>query len=353
MKGREILIEPLGGGGLAAALRVDGRLEDLLIDPPDSDPMPRPEAIYLAKAGRPMKGIGGIILDLGDGASGILRGGKLPEPGRTLIVQVANWVEGGKASPLTDRPLLKGRTAILTPGAPGNNIARSIRDDERLDALSALASEAMEGASDNLGLILRSAAQDADEAEILGEISALRADWENVESKAAQGEPGLLRPAPDSGDQGWRDWFTPGTTITEGKRALAEAGLWEDIAGLLRPEASLPGGAFMYIEPTRALVAVDVNTGRDTSPAATLKANLAAANALPRQLRLRGLGGQITVDFAPLPKAERRKIETALRTALRQDGIDTAISGWTPLGNLELQRKRARRPLSELKSQIA
>lgn len=109
----------------------------------------------------------------------------------------------------------------------------------------------------------------------------------------------------------------------------------------------------MSIEPTRALVAVDVNTGRDTSPAATLKANLAAANALPRQLRLRGLGGQITVDFAPLPKAERRKIETALRTALRQDGIDTAISGWTPLGNLELQRKRARRPLSELKSQIA
>ena len=58
----------------------------------------------------------------------------------------------------------------------------------------------------------------------------------------------------------------------------------------------------MMIEPTRALVAVDVNTGPDTSPAASLKANIAAARDLPRQLRLRGLGGQVVVDFAPMPK---------------------------------------------------
>ena len=105
----------------------------------------------------------------------------------------------------------------------------------------------------------------------------------------------------------------------------------------------------MTIEPTRALVAVDVNTGGDLSPAAALKANLAAAAELPRQLRLRGLGGQVTVDFAPLARADRPKVERALTAALRHDGIETTLAGWTPLGHLELQRKRPRRPLADLR----
>ena len=100
----------------------------------------------------------------------------------------------------------------------------------------------------------------------------------------------------------------------------------------------------MTVEPTRALVAVDINTGGDLSPAAALKVNLAAAAELPRQLRLRGLGGQVTIDFAPLARAERPRVERALARALADDGIETTVAGWTPLGHLELQRKRARRP---------
>ncbi|MER3352618.1 MAG: ribonuclease E/G, partial [Hoeflea sp. D1-CHI-28] len=114
--------------------------------------------------------------------------------------------------------------------------------------------------------------------------------------------------------------------------------------------APLSGGASFYIEPTRALVAVDVNTGSDTSPAAGLKANLAAAKDLPRQLRLRGLGGQITLDLAPMGKKDRRQFETTLRAAFRQDATETALAGWTPLGHFELQRKRVRVPLSEVLS---
>jgi ribonuclease G len=352
MKGRQIRIEPLSRGGVAAALVVDGRLEDLLIDPPDADPAPRPEAIYLARAGRPLKGMGGLILDLGGVERGLLRGGKLPDQGQARVVQVSGWAEPGKAVPLTDRPLLKGRTAILTPGAPGHNVARTVRDPDELRRLQRIAAQAMDGADPSLGLILRSAAAVTAEDEVLGEIAALRADWARVSAAAGHRDPGCLRPAPDAGDQGWRDWFQPGTDVVEGPAALAEAGLWEEVAALLAPEVALPGGAFMTVEPTRALVAVDVNTGRDTSPAAALKANLAAVAELPRQLRLRGLGGQIIVDFAPIPKAERRRIEAALKAALRADGIETSLAGWTPLGNLELQRKRARRPLAELRSRI-
>ena len=80
MRGRQVLIEPLPAGGHAAALMVDGRLEDLLIDPDPTDPTPRPEAIHRAVAARPMKGTGGVIVDLGQGRTGFLRGPRLPPP---------------------------------------------------------------------------------------------------------------------------------------------------------------------------------------------------------------------------------------------------------------------------------
>ena len=104
----------------------------------------------------------------------------------------------------------------------------------------------------------------------------------------------------------------------------------------------------MYVEPTRALVAVDVNTGADVSLAAGIKANMACARALPRALRLRGLGGQIVLDLAPMPKKDRRPFETALRSAFKADDVETTLVGWTPLGHYELQRKRARAPLAEV-----
>jgi ribonuclease G len=153
-----------------------------------------------------------------------------------------------------------------------------------------------------------------------------------------------VRPAPGAAAEALREWRLPDDAVRAAKSAFRDAGLWDEIDTLANPLVALGQGS-MAIEPTRALVAVDVNTGRDTSPAAALKANLAAATELPRQLRLRGLGGQITVDFAPLARAERPRVEKALAAALRSDGIETTVLGWTPAGHLELQRKRARRPL--------
>jgi Ribonuclease G/E len=345
MKGRQILVEPRPDGGAAAALLLDGRLEDLLVDPPADDPTPRPEAIHRAVAGRPMKGLGGVILDLGSGARGFLRGGRPPAPGARLLAQVASWAEPGKAAPVSPRLRLKGRLAILTPGAPGLNLARSIPDGPERDALAEIAARAMAGAADDLGLILRSLAAEAGAEAIAAEVAALRARWDGL---AAAGGPGLMLAAPGAAEIAARDWpVRPDEPVEVHPEALARAGVWETAAGLLRPEVPLAAGR-MFVEATRALVAVDVNTGGDLSPAAALQANLAAARELPRQLRLRGLGGQVVVDFAPLAKAERPRVEAALRAALARDGIDTTLAGWTPLGHLELQRRRSRRPLTEL-----
>jgi Ribonuclease G/E len=281
------------------------------------------------------------MVEFGGGATGFLRGPKLPAPGRPVLVQVTGWAEPGKAPPVTARLVLKGRTAILTPGAPGANVARGLRDPERREALAALGAEALAGADADVGVILRTAAAEADDAAIRDEIAALAAEWAAV---AAGGSQGLVRPAPGAAAEARREWWQPGDAVREAATALADAGVWEEIAALRTPLVALGAGS-MAVEPTRALVAVDVNTGGDTSPAAALKANLAATRELPRQLRLRGLGGQVTVDFAPLPRGDRPKVEQALAAALKADGIETTVLGWTPGGNLELQRKRARRPL--------
>jgi Ribonuclease G/E len=268
-------------------------------------------------------------------------------PGARVLVQVAAWAEPGKAPPVADRVRLKGRLAILTPGAAGLNLARSIAAGLARTTLDRAAAAAMAGAPDDLGLIVRSLAVDADPAALADEVAALRATWDRITSAAGAGPARQLLPAPGAADLARRDWpLRAGEPIEEHAEALAQAGDWEAAAELLRPGAGLAAGR-LWIEPTRALVAVDVDSG-DGGTAAALQANLAAARELPRQLRLRGLGGQISVDFAPLSKVDRPRVEAALRAALRGDGVETTLAGWTPLGHLELLRKRARRPLAEL-----
>jgi ribonuclease G len=333
-------------GRPAAARVINGLLDDLLIDPADPAPF-RPEAILRGIVGRPLKGMGGVFVDLPGSTTGFLRQIKGLRSGQPLLAQVAGHAEPGKAVPLTARLLIKGRYAILTPQAPGLNVARGIRDPAARDRLLAAAGRAMAGAPDTLGLILRTAAEFASDDTLADEISGLRALAEQLLAEP-RGGPALLLPAPGSHALAMRDWMDPAPdTRAEGPTTFADHGIDALIDALLAPLVPLPGGASMSVEPTRALVAVDVNTGAETGPAAGLKANLAAARDLPRQLRLRGLGGQITVDFAPMPKRDRQTLEQSLRAAFRRDNVETTLAGWTPLGHYELQRRRDRLPLTE------
>lgn len=340
MKGRQIVLDHLGARE-AAALMVDGRLEDLLID----TDAPRPGTIYRAVAERPLKGQGGLIVTTPDGA-GFLRQVKGIAPGQALLVQVTGYAEPGKALPVTQKLLFKSRFAIVTPGAPGLNISRAIRDDDRRDALMVIAREEMHGSPH--GLILRSACLAGADEEIAEDVAAMAALAEAVLGDA-DGAPEMLTEGDGPHGLAWRDWSDPADVVTA-PGGFETCGVLDALEALKLAESPLPGGGTLFIEPTRALVAVDVNTGADTSLAAGLKANLACARALPRQLRLRGLGGQIVIDLAPMPKKDRRVFEAALRKALRDDGIDTVLAGYTPLGHYELQRKRARLPLGELLS---
>ncbi len=342
MKGTLVALDHINGRA-AAALMVDGRLQDLLLSPPDES-APTPGAIYRAIADRPLKGQGGMMLRLPDGATAFLRQGKGLRPGQSLLVQVTGYAEGGKAIPVTHKVLFKSRYAIVTPDAPGLNISRSIRDEDERDRLQEIAHIGMDGA--DFGMILRSSCDGMAADDIEEDIADMRAVAEGVMDAAEGNATELLLDGPDAHQLGWRDWGAPDHVASD-DGSFEDHGVLDAMEDLGTAYVTLGNAASIYVEPTRALVAVDVNTGGDTSPAAGLKANLACARELPRQLRLRGLGGQITLDLAPMAKKDRRQFENALRTAFRADTIETALVGWTPLGHYELQRKRERLALKD------
>ncbi|MEP4196755.1 MAG: ribonuclease E/G [Aliishimia sp.] len=331
MKGRQVILGEVGDFE-AAALIVDGQLEDLMVDSNAA----RVGTIYRAKATRPVKGQGGMFFDTPDG-SGFMRGAKGLAPGDIMLVQVSGHSEPGKAIPITSKLLFKSRYAIVTPEAPGVNISRSVRDEEERGRIRA-AAETDAAESCGYGIILRSACAGADEDAIAEDVDAMVAlagavmndDGSGIETLTEGDGPHVLA---------WRDWQADDARDGDMADILDEA---QSI------ETRLSGGASMTVEPTRAFVAVDVNTGRDTTPAAGMKANIAAARVLPRALRLRGLGGQIVVDFAPMPKKDRKGLESALRAACRADDVETALVGWTPMGHFELNRKRARPVLADV-----
>lgn len=344
-KGRLVILDQIDGRDCAALID-NGRLTDFLVDPVGTGP--RPGAIYRAKTLRPMKGQNGIMLDLGSGQTGYLRQAKGISAGETMLVQISTHAEGSKASPVSPKLLFKSRYCIVTPNAPGLNIARKIRDEDERDRLLEVAHEALDGADESLGLIVRSVSEGVDVDAVFEDIKAMRTAAEAVMAEPT-GEPALLLEAESASQVAWREWVDPDPDdVMQEAGGLELLGFRDSVDALLTPNAFLTGGAWMAIEPTSALVAVDVNTGPDTSFAAGLKANLAAAKDLPRQLRLRGLGGQIVVDFAPMPRKDQRTVEQALRAGFKADGIETALVGWTGLGHFELQRKRERLPLSEV-----
>lgn len=339
MKGRTIILDHLGDIE-AAALMVDGKLEDLLVDTPDAA---RSGTIYRAIADRPVKGQGGMFLKTPDGMA-FLRQIKGLAPGQPILVQVSGFAEDGKAIPVTSKLLFKSRYAIITPDAPGLNISRSIRDEAERDRLLEIAHEAM--GDTTYGLILRSCCFEADAEAIAEDIEAMLGLAHNVLTDESN-EMETLSEGDGPHVLAWRDWVEKAEVVTDAG-GFEDHGVLDALDALAEDIVPLSGGASMYVEPTRALVAIDVNTGADVSLGAGIKANMACARALPRALRLRGLGGQVVLDLAPMPKKDRRPFETALRAAFRVDDVETTLVGWTPLGHYELQRKRARAPLAEI-----
>ena len=335
-KGAFIAFDTFNSRGCAAML-YDGLLVDLLMDSlmdmGASEVVP--EAIYFATAGRDLPRQKAMMVDLGAGATGFLKY-KTPPTERAFLVQVKTHVGEGKAAPVRESPLLKGRYVILVLGESGAvNVSKAI-DPDRRDVLKTAVADAAGDAS----VILRTACQDGLLADIIAEVRDMVILAADIRTRCADGGVGLVHAAPSARELALRDWGD--VPIIDEAGCFERLGVADQIESLDSPIAGLPNGARMVIESTSALVAVDVDTGGDFGGDAGARANFACAGDLPRQLRLRGLGGQIVIDPAPMPKRDRTRFEMILRKALTGDDVPTEMVGWTKLGHYELQRKRSR-----------
>lgn len=294
------------------------------------------------------------------------------KPGQELVVQVLKEGMGSKGPRITSNLTLPGRWVVLMPTVEHIGVSRRIEGDEERRRLREIAENAR---VHGMGIIVRTAAEGADEAELVADIQRLQRRWQLIQEKSA------LRPAPSLlhrdfdlvertlrdlvvGDVeqikvndlamyermlDWAEEFYPQLRhrihLDEGKDLWAEFNLQPEIEKALKPKVWLKCGGYLVIDQTEALTVIDVNTGKfvGTNDLAetVCKTNLDAAREIPRQLRLRNIGGIIIIDFIDMwDEAHREQVLQTLQTELRRDTTKTQVLGITQLGLVEMTRKK-------------
>jgi len=134
-------------------------------------------------------------------------------------------------------------------------------------------------------------------------------------------------------------------------------GAEDQLSAMYQPEVQLPSGGYLVINPTEALVSIDINSGRSTREhgieATAVKTNLEAANEIARQLRLRDMAGLVVIDFIDMDRnGNVRKVERAMRDALKSDRARIQVGRISSFGLMEMSRQRLRTGVLEASTKI-
>ena len=198
----------------------------------------------------------------------------------------------------------------------------------------------------DVGIIFRSICIKSSSEKILKDLSAQLRKYKDVFDNKNDSICQLVK-APNALEKSYLEWnqFSNQNIIKE-RGCFDHYSIWEQILSLRNKIVDLASGGNLIIEKTQAFVAIDINTSKNNSLSSALKVNIEAIREIPRQLRLRGLGGKIIVETGPLSRKYRKKIEEVLsKSALNSDKLK--IVGWSNLGNLELEMPRSRYPLND------
>jgi Rne/Rng family ribonuclease len=284
------------------------------------------------------------------------------DEGERVIVQIRREAQGGKAARLTTGLVLRGRLAELRLGRPGIRDGETLSPAERAK-LSGIAGE------DAAGLRLL---QPEPIDTLIADVMDLNRRWRDILDRAARlSPPARLDPPPSFAAA------LTGALLAAPSRILVDdpaivpelRAVFPNTMMQYKPEAEWPleldavfdwalagtvalaGGGSVHFAATRAAVLIDVDSGSPEtgSPECTgLAVNLAAVDAIARQIRLRNLGGGIIIDFVGLEDRRlRERVRDAFAEALKPDPARPQILGWTRLGHFELVRPRRGRPLAE------
>lgn len=368
---REILVN--GASPREIAVMEDGRLCEYL--PDETDPG-QPGTVIRGRVIRVVRGMEAAFVDIGTGRNGFLplqERGVDPQAaplreGDRVTVQVQREAHGEKGAFLTRDLALTGTCVVFMPenrtvGASGK-LPR-----EEAAWLRALGRRLAE---DRFGLVMRTAAAEAEEDAIREETEEMARIWAGIASAAATAPaPSVLWQPEGALGQLLKDYAAAGidcvisedpsvqALLPEGipfrkvdRDPLAVAGVPALLRDALRRKAWLKSGANLVIDECEALTVIDVNTAKFTGKRALennlTRVNREACREIARQIRLRSLGGIILIDMIDMLEAEHRaEVLEALREAFSHDRARTVIHGFTSLGLIEMTRRRTRKPLRE------
>ena len=339
--------------------------------------------LYKGRVRRALPGMRAAFVDLGlarDGYLWIEDG--LPRRGQDLIVQVTKDGLAGKGVRITTQITLPGRYLVLTPTADRVGVSKRIVDADERDRLKRLASAVCDDNSPAPGCIVRTAATGAAEEQIRADYEALLEVWRRLEERAAAAPaPTLLHREDELDLRVTRDLFSAGfgALLVDGAdayRRIAEylervqpqlververtrRGLFEryriddQVEAALRDRAPLPSGGYLVINQTEALVAIDVNTGRDVGSAdfeeTILRTNLEAVAEAVRQIRLRDLSGILVIDLIDMEREDHReRVFVRLEAELKKDRARHRVLDISEFGLVQLTRRRSHANLEKL-----
>ncbi len=314
-------------------------------------------------------------------ASGKLNIRELLNEGQDIIVQVEKEERGTKGAALTTFVSLAGRFLVLMPNNPrAGGVSRRIEGEDRDQLREAL--EAVD-IPENMGAIVRTAGVGRSTEELQWDLANLQEVWKAIE-EAAQGRPApfLIYQESKAIIRALRDYLNDdiGEILVDSKEIFAEAQEYmqrfmpaslrklklyeEDVPLFTRfqienqiesahsHKVHLPSGGSIVIDPTEALVSIDINSARATRggdiETTAFNTNLEAADEIARQLRLRDLGGLIVIDFIDmLSQKNQRAVEDRLRDSVKQDRARIQIGRLSRFGLLEMSRQRLRPSISD------
>jgi ribonuclease E len=301
--------------------------------------------------------------------------------GQELLVQVEKEERGNKGAALTTFISLAGRFLVLMPNNPrAGGVSRRIEGEDRDQLREALDHVQI---PDGMGAIVRTAGVGRTAEELQWDVANLQEVWKAI-SQAAEGRPApfLIYQESKAIIRALRDYLSDdiGEILVDKREVFDEAQeymqrfvpanlrklkLYEDEVPLFtryqienqietahRHTVTLPSGGAIVIDPTEALVSIDINSARatrggDIETTAT-NTNLEAADEIARQLRLRDIGGLIVIDFIDMESTKnQRAVEDRLRDAVKQDRARIQIGRLSRFGLLEMSRQRLRPSISE------
>jgi ribonuclease E len=306
---------------------------------------------------------------------------ELLEEGQEVIVQVEKEERGNKGAALTTFISLAGRFLVLMPNnARAGGVSRRIEGEDREQLREALDQVQI---PEGMGAIVRTAGVGRSAEELQWDLDNLKEVWTAI-SQAADGRsaPFLIYQESKAIIRALRDYLSDdiGEILVDCQEVFNEAqqymqrfmpaGLrklkfYEDSVPLFTRfqienqiesahshKVNLPSGGSIVIDPTEALVSIDINSARATRGSdietTALNTNLEAADEIARQLRLRDLGGLIVIDFIDMESQKnQRAVEDRLRDAVKQDRARIQIGRISRFGLLELSRQRLRPSIGE------